>query len=100
MLAKAPEKVNFEVDLSYKLPKEMETLAGIKRAEVDIVVQEFIDDMRNKLGKDIDPDDLKGKLLNLGLKRVVITSPVLTLLEKTEIGVGTTISILLPKAKN
>lgn len=92
--AKAPTKVNFEVELSYKLPKEMETLAGIKRAEVDTTIQEFIDSIRNKLGKDIDPDDLKGKLLNLGLKRVVITSPVLTVLEKTKVGVGTVKSVL------
>ena len=85
--AKVPTKVNFEVELSYKLPKEMETLAGIKRAEVDIAVQEFIDEIRNKLGKDIDPDYLKGKLLNLGLKRVVIISPVLTVLEETKLSI-------------
>lgn len=91
--AHVPTVENFGIELSYYIPKDLETLSNSIKAKVDLAVAEFISETKLKLGKDINPDNLRLKILNLGVKRLNITSPNFTVIPKTKVAFGTITSV-------
>lgn len=69
---------NYSIDFTYYVSDEAQSsLADISEA-VEEAVAEYITWQSSKLGRDINPDYLKGLLMQTGIKRVTITSPTFT----------------------
>lgn len=77
---KDPQKVSYNIAFTYYVPKDS-ALSSIEiKAAVDKAVTEFVSWQCGKLGRDINPSELIGKLMQTGIKRVALTSPVFTTL--------------------
>ena len=85
---KEPNKINYSIDFDYYIDKDNETLVNIIKSNVDKTVQEFIKWQKEKIGKDINPDELIKRLKIAGVKRVVLRSPVFQKLDFNQIGIN------------
>ena len=77
---KNPQKVSYNITFTYYVPKDSSLSSTEIKAAVDKAVAEFVAWQCGKLGRDINPSVLIGKLMQTGIKRVALTSPVFTAL--------------------
>ena len=61
---------------------------------IEEAVREYIEWQSSKLGRDINPDYLKGLLMQTGIKRVDITSPTFTHLSDGSDGTAPQLAVL------
>lgn len=81
-----PQVVEYDIAFTYYIP-EGETQSGEEvQAAVDAAVQEYVAWQSGKLGRDINPSYLYGLLMQTGIKRVTLTSPVYTALKNGDDG--------------
>ena len=81
-----PQKVEYDIAFTYYIPED-ETQSGEEvQAAVDAAVQEYVSWQSGKLGRDINPSYLYGLLMQTGIKRVTLTSPVYTALKNGDDG--------------
>ena len=85
---KEPNKINYSIDFDYYIDKDNETLVNIIKSNVDKTIQEFVSWQKEKIGKDINPDELIKRLKIAGVKRVVLRSPVFQKLDFNQIGIN------------
>ena len=85
---KEPNKVNYSIDFDYYIDKDNETLVNIIKSNVDKTIQEFINWQKEKIGKDINPDELIKRLKIAGVKRVVLRSPVFQKLDFNQVAIN------------
>ena len=72
---KEPNKINYSIDFDYYIDKDNETLVNVIKSNVDKTVQEYVEWQKEKIGKDINPDELIKRLKIAGVKRAVLRSP-------------------------
>ena len=77
---KDPQEVSYNIAFTYYVPKDSSLSSTEIKAAVDQAVAEFVAWQYGKLGRDINPSVLIGKLMQTGIKRVALTSPVFTTL--------------------
>ena len=75
-----PEKVVYNVDITYYIQTDEDTNAAALEMEVAKKVREFTEWQSAKLGRDINPSRLISMLMETGIKRVVVREPVFTTL--------------------
>lgn len=81
-----PQVVEYDIAFTYYIPED-ETQSGEDvQAAVDAAVQEYVAWQSGKLGRDINPSYLYGLLMQTGIKRVTLTSPVYTALKNGDDG--------------
>ncbi len=81
-----PQVVEYDIAFTYYIPED-ETQSGEEvQAAVDAAVQEYVAWQSGKLGRDINPSYLYGLLMQTGIKRVTLTSPVYTALKNGDDG--------------
>ena len=80
VVAYDPEIVNYNIDLTYYIPAETSESAAAIQDAVTAAVDEYVAWQCGKLGRDINPSKLISLLMETGIKRVTVTSPVFTLL--------------------
>lgn len=85
---KEPNKISYNIDFDYYIDKDNETLVNIIKSNVDKTIQEFISWQKEKIGKDINPDELIKRLKIAGVKRVVLRSPAFQKLDFNQIGIN------------
>ena len=85
---KEPNKINYSVDFDYYIEKDNETLVNVIKSNVDKTVQEYVNWQKEKIGKDINPDELIKRLKIAGVKRVVLRSPVFQKLNFNQVGIN------------
>lgn len=85
---KDPGEVNYSVNLQYYISKDSEGLATSINANVTAEINKYISWQKEVLGRDINPDELIKRLKILGVKRVLITSPVFTPISSQNVAVG------------
>ena len=73
------DDVTYNIDLTYYIGTGTEGAADIA-AKVEAAVNEYIEWQSAKLGRDINPSQLIGMLMQTGIKRVVVREPVFTAL--------------------
>ena len=78
----APEVVEYDLDVSYWLDENDATQAAQIVEDADKAVEEYIAYQSEKIGRDINPDELIHRLKAAGVKRVEIRSPQFTVLDK------------------
>lgn len=71
----APEKVEYEVNLSYYINAEDAAQASAIQLAVNTAVNAYISWQKNVLGRDINPSELIARVMAAGAKRVVVQAP-------------------------
>lgn len=72
----APEIVQFNIDLTFYIPKPSTNSAAIIEQDVQSAVDEYVKWQTEKMGRDINPSYLISLLMKTGIKRVEVVSPV------------------------
>ena len=85
---KEPNKVNYSVDFDYYIEKDNETLVNVIKSNVDKTMQEYVNWQKEKIGKDINPDELIKRLKIAGVKRVVLRDPVFQKLDFNQVAIN------------
>ena len=85
---KEPTKINYSINFDYFINKADETLVNIIKENVNKVVQEFIEWQKEKIGRDINSDELIKRLKLAGVKRVVLRSPVFRKIAFNEVAIN------------
>ncbi len=85
VIVRAPEIREYEVDLTYYINKSDRTRASAIHDQVQKAVQEYITWQRERIGRDINPDQLRKMLLLAGAKRLEIREPQFLAIEQASI---------------
>ena len=78
---KSPDIIDYNVEFDYYINKTDEININSIKSKVQNIVNEYVEWQKNKLGRDIIPDELIKRLKLIGVKRTVITSPTYKKLE-------------------
>ena len=76
VIVRAPEIQEYQIDLTYYINKSDRTKASQIHENIQIAVQEYMRWQRAKIGRDINPDQLRKQLVSAGAKRLEIREPV------------------------
>lgn len=93
VIVQAPETRNYDVSLTYYIPSSMKSAVAMIQSDVNTAVTIYNTWQTEKIGRDINPSYLIQKIMEAGAKRVVVDSPVFTVLERTTIAQTGTVSI-------
>lgn len=85
---KEPNKINYLIDFDYYIDKDNETLVNVIKSNIDKTVQEYVEWQKEKIGKDINPDELIKRLKIAGVKRVVLRNPVFQKLDFNQVAIN------------
>lgn len=88
-----PEVVNYDVNIEYFVEQDRTTEAAAIQTAVNEAVNRYVAWQKEKLGRDINPDELISRIRGAGAKRVRITSPVFTLVYKYQVAIPGTITV-------
>lgn len=77
---KDPQTVGYDIQFTYYVPKDSTLNATKIAVAVEKAIAEYTAWQCGKLGRDINPSMLIGKLMQTGIKRVDLVSPVFTIL--------------------
>lgn len=80
VFVKDPQKVTYDITFTYYVPRDSRINSTEIREAVEKAVSDYVAWQCGKLGRDINPSVLIGKLMQTGIKRVVLTSPDFTAL--------------------
>lgn len=84
---KEPEVINYDINLSYYINSENEMLVNTIKSNVSNEINSFINWQKEKLGRDINTDELIKRLKLAGVKRVEIISPFFKKIEYNQVAV-------------
>ncbi|KAA0257230.1 baseplate J/gp47 family protein [Deferribacter autotrophicus] len=79
VIVEAPIVVSYNIDLTYYIHKDFSTLVPIIKSQVEQAVNDFIAYQKTKIGRDILPEELIGRLKQIdGVYRIQLKSPTFT----------------------
>ncbi len=77
-----PEQVSYNIEFTYYIKKDATASSAEIQAAVDAAVSDYVAWQCGKLGRDINPDELRDRIRATGnIKRVVLTSPEFAILK-------------------
>lgn len=77
----APVKKTYSINITYYVNSSDQSRATNIQLKVVAAINDYIDWQKSEIGRDINPDVLRQKILNAGAKRVDIASPVFTVVD-------------------
>ena len=80
-----PDQVTYNISLTYYLLRNSAESASVLVANIESAVAEYVTWQSEKLGRDINPDELVQMIKSAGAKRVVISSPTYTQLRNGQV---------------
>lgn len=83
----APDTVNFRIDFTYYIPEPKQATTNEIVQNVNTAVQNYISWQTEKMGRDINPSELHGLLMQTGIKRVEIREPQFMKLENKSVAI-------------
>ncbi|KXS49172.1 MAG: baseplate J family protein [Halanaerobium sp. T82-1] len=89
----APVQVMYDIDLTYYISSNDEDIAQNIQDAVDQAISDYQKWQKTKIGRDINPDELKSRIKEAGAKRSVVAAPVFTQVQKTEVAAAANITI-------
>ncbi len=95
-----PSQVQYDIGLTYYVGKTNENIASIIQEKVNNAINDYKLWQKTKIGRDIDPDELNSRIRAAGAKRAVITSPIFTQLDDTEVAKNNNISVIYGGIEN
>lgn len=84
----APDVIRFDVDLTYYIPMDGTVSASDIEAAVQEAVDGYIAWQSAKMGRDINPSELTHRVMQTGVKRVVVNAPLYSIVGKTEVALA------------
>ena len=75
VIVRAPDVEEYEIDLTYYINRSDRTKISAINEQVQKAVQEYISWQKKRIGRDINPDQLRRMLVSAGAKRLEIRSP-------------------------
>lgn len=87
VVVQAPTKREYEISFTYYVNESDRTKANTIQTQVETAVKEYVDWQKEKIGRDINPDQLRKMIISAGAKRVELTSPAFTKVSKGDIAV-------------
>ena len=96
----APIEVPYVVDVTYWINTNDSANAAAIQAAVEAAVSDWVLWQKSKIGRDINPSELTAKMVQAGAKRVQITSPAFAALDLTQVGIASSLSVLLGGLEN
>ena len=97
---KAPEAVQYDVNLTYYIDRSNAAQASAIQAAVNVAVNDYITWQKSKLGRDINPSELISLIMQTGAKRVELLEPLFTKLEDTQIAQERSVNVNLGGYEN
>lgn len=89
----APEAVTYDIDIIYYISDEdLGRAAEIDNA-VSATVDNYVQWQKSKIGRDINDSELIAKVRNAGAKRVIVNSPLYTVVADKSVAIAKTINI-------
>lgn len=89
----APNVVNYNINLTYYIRKDDSASVTDIQTRVNDAVTAYIEWQREKLGRDINPDELIARLIQAGVKRSVITTPTLQAVLATDVAFADNVTV-------
>ncbi|MFU1797386.1 baseplate J/gp47 family protein [Paenibacillus azoreducens] len=86
----APEVVNYDIDLTYWIDSRNATDAAAIQSKVQEAVKAYVLWEKSRIGRDIIPSELIRLIMNAGARRVAVTSPAHTIVNKTQVAIAGT----------
>ena len=83
----APDIVNYNIDVTYFIPAQSENSAAVIQQDITAALENYKKWQSEKMGRDINPSKLGEMLMNAGIKRVEIRSPVFVQIEENAVAV-------------
>ena len=80
-----PETDDFELDVTFYIPKEQQANALVIDADARAAIQKYIDWQTEKMGRDINPSKLIELVMATGVKRVIVSKPEFAKVEDTHV---------------
>lgn len=85
---KAPIPVNYNIDFDYYIDKDNEALVSTIQDNVTAEIKSYIAWQQERIGRDINPDELIKRLKLAGVKRLVLRSPTFTTVGFNQIAIA------------
>ncbi|MFA8302285.1 baseplate J/gp47 family protein [Paenibacillus alvei] len=85
----APDAVSYDIDMTYWIDSLNATDAASIQNRVQQAVTTYIQWQKARIGRDINPSELIRLAMNAGARRVAVTSPAYTVIEKTQVAIAT-----------
>ena len=85
---KDPELVPYDIELTYYIPGNATKSAADIEADVQTAVARYVEWQCGKFGRDINPSHLEGLLMQTGIKRKELSSPVFTVIHDGKDGLS------------
>lgn len=81
----APVKKTYSINITYYVNSSDQSRAANIQLKVVAAINDYIDWQKSEIGRDINPDVLRQKILNAGAKRVDMASPVFTVVDEDSV---------------
>ena len=81
----APVQVKYTLNLTYYINSSDQSRANTIQGKVTEAINEYITWQRSEIGRDINPDVLKQKIIEAGAKRADIISPIFTVVDSNSV---------------
>ena len=88
-----PETVAYNITLTYYIPSDMSASSAEIVEKVTAAVDDYNAWQSGKLGRDINPSELIRLVMQAGAKRVTVTAPVFTALDKTQVAIADEVTV-------
>ena len=75
-----PDVATYDIELTYYIPNNAPRGSAEVEEAVQAAVEGYVTWQRGKLGRDINPDELRQRVKDTGVKRIDLTSPAFTVL--------------------
>ena len=89
----APVKKTYSINITYYVNSSDQSRAANIQLNVVAAINDYINWQKSEIGRDINPDVLRQKVLNAGAKRVDIASPVFTVVDEDSVASLTSQSV-------
>jgi Phage-related baseplate assembly protein len=80
-----PDTRLFDVDIVYYIPRQTADSAATVKANAEKSIEAYLKWQTEKMGRDINPDELRYRLKAAGVKRVELAAPAYTIVSENEV---------------
>lgn len=93
LTVQAPATVSYDITLTYFIKTDDSDYAAAIQTAVVAAVADYVTWQKSKIGRSINPDELKNRIKQAGAKRSVITDPVYAAIAETELPFADAITV-------
>jgi phage-related baseplate assembly protein len=94
VVVSAPEAVTYDIDVTYYINSSDSAKAVSIQEQAADALAKYQLWQSAKIGRDINPDELRAYLKNVGVKRMEVRSPEFTPLEETQEAIVSTVNLV------